>query len=821
MTSQGCRESAVIIAAREYLRRRWCPIAVEPLGKVPKPRCGWEKQRLTGADLQKYFSNGNNVGIHFGTPSDGVVDVDLDCTEALALADCFLPATESIFGRKSKPRSHRLYRITKPTDYIKLTDPLLPFEDAKHCLVELRQDGHQTIVPPSEADGEIRAWDTDGEPAQIDPDLLSLRVHCVGAASLLVRYWPASNRHEARMALSGCLARGGWTEDNTIIFIQALIRAAQPGDREAYSKVSGDTRAVFAKLARKEPVTGFTRLAEMIDKKIVKQACDWLQIREGGAERHDESEGRFESAATAIINLALSNAELFHSGEDSFATIQVSGHLETYSLRSRAFRSWLGRVFFLKKRRGATGEALASAIATLDGFARFDSAERETFVRVAGNIERIWIDLADPEWRQVKVDSSGWRIVDAAASPVRFRRAHGMLSLPMPERRGSLNDLRNFVNVSSDGDFRLLVGVILGALHPCGPYPILVLHGEQGSAKSTTTRVLRSLIDPSIAPLRSESREARDLMIAANNGWMIPLDNISRLEPWLSDCLCRLSTGGGFSTRTLYSDTEETIFQAQRPVILNGIEELAVRGDLLDRCIVLDLPRIEDAKRRDEDSFKSAFEAARAKLFGALLDAVRAAIRNHDSVVIEDKPRMADFARWVVAAEPILRWKPGEFLIDYRKNRRRANELVLETPLAEAIRKIDLPWKGTATELLKTLSAVIDEAVRRQKGWPSSGRMLSNALRRLAPNLRQAGVLVEFVDPFGKPLREPGTGRRLIALSRHGCNPPSQTSQPSQESQAQPTDNKGTTGTPDDCDECDGEKHLHSVVSGESEEGDL
>ena len=135
MTSQGCKQSAVIIAAREYLRRGWSPIAVEPHGKVPKPRCGWEKQRLTETDLPKCFSDGNNVGIHFGTPSNGVVDVDLDCTEALALADCFLPATESVFGKKSKPRSHRLYRITKPTDYIKLTDPLLPSEDARHCLV--------------------------------------------------------------------------------------------------------------------------------------------------------------------------------------------------------------------------------------------------------------------------------------------------------------------------------------------------------------------------------------------------------------------------------------------------------------------------------------------------------------------------------------------------------------------------------------------------------------------------------------------------------------------------------------------------------------
>jgi len=543
--------------------------------------------------------------------------------------------------------------------------------------------------------------------------------------------------------------------------------------------------------------------------------------RNADAGRDADSEGRRESAATAIINIARSNAELFHFGEDSFATIQVSGHLETYSLRSRAFRSWLGQLFFRENRRAATGEALASAIGTLDGFARFECPERETFIRVAGSVKGMWIDLGDPQWRQIEVNSSGWRIVEANDSHVRFRRAHGMLALPVPEGAGSLNDLRKFVNVSSDADFRLLVGYIIGALSPCGPYPILVLHGEQGSAKSTTTRVVRSLVDPSVAPLRSEPREARDLMIAANNGWMIPLDNISRLEPWLSDCLCRLSTGGGFSTRTLYSDAEETIFQAQRPVILNGIEELAVRGDLLDRCIVLDLPRIEDAKRRDEHSFTGAFESARAKLFGALLDAISAAIGNHDTAVIENKPRMADFACWVVAAEPKLGWKRGEFLTAYGNNRRRANELVLETPLAEAVRKINLPWEGTATELLTKLNAVVDEPVRKQRGWPSSGRMLSNALRRLTPNLRQAGVFVEFADPFGKPLREPGTGRRLIALSENGCNPTSQTSQPSQELQTQPTDNKGTTSSADDLDECDDEKHSLSRVFVQSEEGEL
>jgi hypothetical protein len=503
------------------------------------------------------------------------------------------------------------------------------------------------------------------------------------------------------------------------------------------------------------------------------------------------ADARPESAATAITNLALSNADLFHFGEDTFATIEVVGHSETYAIRSRGCRCWLGKIFFQAKGRAASGEALASATATLEGLARFEFGERETFIRVAGDPNHVWIDLCDAAWRQVEIDASGWRIVKPKDSPIRFRRTHGMLPLPIPEHGGSLRELRPFVNCGTDEDFSLLVAFCVGAANPAGPYPILILHGEQGTAKSTTTRVLRSLIDPNLGALRSEPREARDLMIAASNGWMIPFDNISRLEPWLSDCLCRLSTGGGFSTRTLYSDSEETIFQARRPTILNGIEELATRGDLLDRCIVLYLPRIVDGARRDERRFNCSFEAARPRLFGALLDAVSAAIRNHALVETKDLPRMADFSCWVVAAEATLGWERGTFIRAYRENRKVANELPLETTVAEAIRRMSLPYEGTATKLLEALNAAVDESARKSKGWPSSGRVLSNALRRLAPNLRAVGICVEF-DRSGDKSRT-----RLITLSENKANS-------SSESSAQ----SGTVTEADAPDDMDDEKQL-------------
>ncbi len=143
-----------------------------------------------------------------------------------------------------------------------------------------------------------------------------------------------------------------------------------------------------------------------------------------------------------------------------------------------------------------------------------------------------------------------------------------MLPLPVPTRGGTVEELRRFVNVTDEVGWRLTVAWVVQALRPTGPYPVLLLQGEQGSAKSTAERLLRALIDPSAAPLRTTPRNEHDLFIAATSAWVVALDNISNLQPWLSDALCRLSTGGGFSTRTLYKNREQELFDATRPLAL-------------------------------------------------------------------------------------------------------------------------------------------------------------------------------------------------------------------------------------------------------------
>ena len=459
------------------------------------------------------------------------------------------------------------------------------------------------------------------------------------------------------------------------------------------------------------------------------------------------------------------DAELFHTPDGyAFATVSVKGHRETWAVKSRGFKYWLNQHFHKTEGKVPTTSKLNEALSTLTGQALFEGKCRKVFLRLAEHEGDIYLDLCDEEWRVVKVTPHGWNIIAAEDSPVCFQRKAGMLALPEPQPGGSLDELRHFLNLRGEEDWMLLTAWAVAALRPRGPYPILALHGEQGSSKSTTARLLCSLIDPNEAPLRSEARSERDLMIAATNKWLMTLDNMSHVAARLSDSLCRLSTGGGFATRELYSDSEETIFTAQRPIILNGIEEVATRNDLLDRALVLHLPSIPEDRRRSEEEMRWEFERARPRILGALLDAVSTALRNIEAVRLDRLPRLADFARWATAAESEFTLTPGAFMAAYDTNRAAAHEMVLDSSpvgcplLAFMEDKTELML--TAGELLKELNTVANSETRKLREWPRTAKGMGDALRRITTTLRAAGVRVEV------GIREGGTGRRLIRLER-------------------------------------------------------
>jgi hypothetical protein len=281
-----------------------------------------------------------------------------------------------------------------------------------------------------------------------------------------------------------------------------------------------------------------------VDERQLRRAWDNAAVAKPNGD-----EAVHKKQADALIALA-QGAELFHTDmRVAFADIEIDEHCETWPLRSTGFRRWLLHRYFLQTKSAPNREALSTAIATLEARAHFDAPMRQVYVRTASHDGKIYLDLCDETWRAVEIDAKGWRIVPTP--PVRFIRAPGMLPLPAPVRGGQVEDLCDFVNIKTRRDFILLLAYILAALRDRGPYPILVLRGEEGTGKSTLVRFVRSLIDPNKVALRPVPREERDLYIAARNGYLLVFDNVSHLSPSLSDALCRLATGGGFATRML------------------------------------------------------------------------------------------------------------------------------------------------------------------------------------------------------------------------------------------------------------------------------
>jgi hypothetical protein len=448
-----------------------------------------------------------------------------------------------------------------------------------------------------------------------------------------------------------------------------------------------------------------------------------------------------KSRVTILIEIG-EHLEKFHDPNgDAYAVIVVNEHCEVWQLNSREFRDWLSYQYFQLSGKGTDRKSVSDALSTLTAIARHRCEKRSVFRRVAGDDKTIYIDLCDEAWRVIEVNASGYQILDKP--PVMFVRNKGMVALPDPSDKGSIDDLWKFLNID-DKDKPLVLAFIVAAFRPLGPYPILVLLGEQGTAKSTLSKLLRMLIDPSTTLLRSPPKDERDFLIGAINNWLLNFDNLSGMRPWLSDGLCRMATGGGFATRELYTDTNEILVDLKRPAIVNGIDDLATRQDFAERSILLHLHPIQDDRRVTEKKLMKAFWGAHANILGGIMKLLSSAICNIDSVSLASQPRMADFAQWVEAAGI------AGFLDAYNDNQNAVTSTGLHaSPVGSAVMDlIDLEteWKGTMAELHRELENYTDDEIRATKAWPKSATWLSNYLRRLGSSLRKLGIDVTLPE---------------------------------------------------------------------------
>jgi hypothetical protein len=448
--------------------------------------------------------------------------------------------------------------------------------------------------------------------------------------------------------------------------------------------------------------------------------------------------------------------EFFHDLQDTpYASVPVRTHRETWRIHSKKFWLWVARTLY-EHLKFPPPKALVDEIRNeFEMWAMCDGPTLEVAVRVAERDGVTYVDLVNDDWQALELSERGWRIVNEP--PVKFRRTMGMASLPYPIRGGDPREIMSFLNVHPQSE-TLLLASLGHAFRARGPYTILAINGGKGTGKSTLTKVLRALIDPSLAELSGAPRDERSLVMAASNSHLLAFDNLSEITPTMSDAFCRVASGGAHRERKYFTnDGSEVIFVYQNPIIINGIAELPERSDLLDRCIGIHLEPITEGQRRDERSFWRDFESARPRLLGAMLDGVCAGIRKVDTVDLPSVPRMADFARWGCATEESLGFEQGTFLTAYQRNIADANAAALEaSPVAWTLHQFlmeqpDGVWCGTSLRLLQAVTEFVEmreargsqSLVRKHPRWPKAANALAAEIGRVEPNLTKLGIQVE------------------------------------------------------------------------------
>lgn len=458
------------------------------------------------------------------------------------------------------------------------------------------------------------------------------------------------------------------------------------------------------------------------------------------------------NTSQALIEIAKEIATFFIEESGMvFASVFVNQVDHHFPVKDAKFKKLLRKSYYEIFGKTISKSALTEAIETIEAFKEFtlNSDRHKTFIRVAGNRNTIYIDLNRSSGEVVEVNESGWSV--SLNPSIKFRRPSTLWSLPIPNRNGSINDLSHFLNIS-DEDKVLLYSFILGCFSPNGPYPILILQGPQGTGKSFISNLIKRIVDPSFAPIRSLPRSEQDLMISAQNSHLLAFDNLSGLTNAMSDSLCKLSTGGGFTTRKFYENTEEVVISALRPVILNGIDFIARRPDLADRSIIINLLPINKNQRKSQEELMIEFETLLPGIFGSVLDALSIAISEFNNICLDSSPRMADFAKWATAGETGFGYKSGTFMKNYDLNQKRVAEEAVEHDLLisaivdclNTIKKIS----GSATELLKILKNFVPIDAQSSKWFPAPNQ-LKDALTRIQPILNANNIKYEYVRSNG------------------------------------------------------------------------
>ncbi|MEU5399733.1 ATP-binding protein [Streptomyces sp. NPDC005963] len=395
------------------------------------------------------------------------------------------------------------------------------------------------------------------------------------------------------------------------------------------------------------------------------------------------------------------------------------------------------------------GTALKEALDLIEALA-LTTEVQAVHIRVAPGFDgATWLDLGRNDGQSVRIHPTGWDILTPDPREVCWRRTQLTGELPMPAKGTNgkgidlLLRLNNFATAETEC---LAIAWLVGCLGPSVPVPAPFLTGPQGAGKSTSGRMLTRVIEGMSADLRRPPKDEESLTAAVAAGWITALDNLSHLGPDLSDLMCCIVTGAETLKRALFTDGDVYRARYRRPLLMTGIDVGVIRPDLAERLLPLRLER--PTVRRTEAELWREFEEVLPVILGSLLD-LTVQVRAAQTDIPSDL-RMADFAHLCAqldAATGLGALNAYRATLDDLNDDVIEGDLLAQTVLQHAatldpgavVRMTSAEWLHALTRLYSG-----EDCRPLPKGWPTTGKVLSDRLKRLQPTLSARGVVIEW-----------------------------------------------------------------------------
>src|SRR5215204_2374527 len=727
------------------------------------------------------FRPGDNIGAKLGALSGNIVVADMDSPESILMACRILPPTRTI-GHHNEP-THYHYRSEVP----KKVEWNLRGEGK---FVELLTNGQQVVMPPSvwlTKEGDNRQSDyyrmiDDLTILDIAQEELIRKLNLVAGAAYIYKYLPPEGvdmRHRLSLYIAGMLAHYDYPQEDAETLLGTVwqeacgnVNALMNNIRTTYEKDRPEREGKLRELERDEDTPTKYALPKGFTKNLAKLLDIALERDRGGSRG-----SRQPSKAKRLIEYGLETAEELFTDQYGLPFAKVEG--KPVALDSGAY-TWLRNEMYDREGESCSREQLSEAVGTLAARAARGGA-RELHVRAAHVGETVYVELAPGVvW---EIDALGHR--RSHNPPVLFRQDPNVKPLPTPEKGGNLEDLKRFVRLKTDRDFRLYAADLVTALVSDIARPIQNPTGTFGAGKTTLGRITKRLVDPRKPETLQPNKEG--FFQNVHKAFVVLVDNEGSLTPELSDTFCRLVTGEGDAARKLYTDDDSIVREKIVKLAINGINASSASGDFMDRALPFELERIPKMERIAERRLWKEFEAAKPKLLGAVFDALSGGLAEYGP--LQDPPRLADWAEYAAAVYEGLGWGRKQFLDDWAVIEETQHSTTLEgSPVAAAVLKFMEDrdyYEGSAGDLLDNLKDIAEDMglnPRNNKAFPQASNWVWKKIQPVKPTLEGFGIRADQ-EPRGRGSDK----RKVVVLDKRGGvgNPPGGASK---NSDADPTD---------------------------------